>query len=113
MKVCTFRERFCELFDENRLTNVDLAKDLHVSNQTISAWRIGTRSPKEPMVIAIASRFNVSVEWLMGFDVPRTRLTCADADMQRIRIALNKMNKDQLMQAANVLKAVFPDLFED
>lgn len=42
-----------------------------MSNQTLSAWRNGTRSPKAPTVIAIAEYFNVDVRWLMGFDVER------------------------------------------
>ena len=70
-KVATFKDRFAELFAESEKTIVDLAKDLHVSYQTISAWKTGFRSPKEPTVIAIADHFNVSVEWLMGFDVPK------------------------------------------
>ena len=70
-RVSDFRQRFNDLFDESKKTNTDLGKDLHVSNQTISAWRLGTRSPKAPTVIAIASFFNVSPEWLMGFDVQK------------------------------------------
>lgn len=70
-KVATFRERLSELFEESEKTNKDLSKELHVSNQTISAWKTGTRSPKEPTIIAIANHFGVSVKWLMGFDVDR------------------------------------------
>ena len=68
LKISTFRERFTELFEESEKSITSLAKDLHVSNQTISAWKTGARSPKEPTVIAIADHFGVTVEWLMGFD---------------------------------------------
>ena len=71
LKVSTFRERFSELFDESGKTVVELAKELHVSYQAISAWKTGTRSPKEPTVIAIAKYFKVRVEWHMGFDVEK------------------------------------------
>ena len=71
LKVTTFRDRFSTLVDESEKTTIDLAKELHVSNQTISAWKIGTRSPKEPTIIAIANHFGVTVEWLMGFDVEK------------------------------------------
>lgn len=70
-RISDFRTRFNELFNESGKTNTDLGKDLHVSNQTVSAWRLGTRSPKEPTIIAIASFFKVSVQWLMGFDVQK------------------------------------------
>ncbi|MGN0776043.1 MAG: S24 family peptidase [Candidatus Ventricola sp.] len=49
----------------------DKAKLLGVSRQTISAWRTGVRSPRQPMIEHIASVFNVSIQWLMGFDVPQ------------------------------------------
>lgn len=70
-RVSSFKERFNELFEESEKTNVSLGNDLHVSNQTISAWRLGVRSPKEPTIIAIAAYFHVSVQWLMGFDVQK------------------------------------------
>lgn len=72
-KISTFRDRFCELTNESGKTTVEVAKDLHVSNQTVSAWRIGVRSPKEPTIIAIANHFNVDVAWLMGFDVQKEK----------------------------------------
>lgn len=70
-KVATFRERFSDLFEESELSITKLAKELHVSNQTISAWKTGVRSPKEPTIIVIADYFGVSVSWLMGFDVEK------------------------------------------
>ena len=84
-KVSTFRDRFCELANATGKTTVEVAKDLHVSNQTVSAWRIGVRSPKEPTIIAIADHFNVNVPWLMGFDVEKEKenrsVIIADSDL--------------------------------
>lgn len=70
-KVTTFKERFSELFDESEQTTAELAARLHVSKQTLSAWRLGVRSPKEPTIIAIARYFNVDEMWLMGFNVEK------------------------------------------
>ena len=70
-KVSTFSERFSELCEGNSFTDVELSRALKVSKQTISAWKNGTRSPKEPTIITIAQHFHVTVEWLMGFDVSR------------------------------------------
>jgi transcriptional regulator with XRE-family HTH domain len=70
-KVSTFRERFRTLCSENPSSDSRLAEQLHVSKQTISAWKSGARSPKDPTISAIAQFFNVNVKWLMGFDVPR------------------------------------------
>lgn len=70
-KVSTFKERFAQLCSENPSSDSRLADSLHVSKQTISAWKSGLRSPKDLTVIMIASFFNVNAQWLMGFDVPR------------------------------------------
>ena len=70
-KVATFQERFAELFDESNKTTQELADKLHVSKQTVSAWKIGTRHPKEPTIIAIAQFFGVSEIWLMGYDAKK------------------------------------------
>lgn len=75
LKVSTFKDRFTSLFEESDKTITELSKDLHVSNQTISAWKTGTRSPKEPTIIAIADHFHVNVQWLMGFDVDKEQST--------------------------------------
>ena len=70
-KIKSFRERFVELCESDPRTDTAIADALNVSRQTISSWKSGARSPKKPMVITIASEFNVDVGWLFGFDVPR------------------------------------------
>jgi transcriptional regulator with XRE-family HTH domain len=71
LKVATFKERFNELCENNPRNASRIADNLHVSRQTVSAWRSGYRSPKEPRIIAIANHFRVTVPWLMGFDVDK------------------------------------------
>lgn len=77
-KVSTFRERFSQLVEESGKTTVEIAKHLKVSNQTVSAWRTGSRSPKDLTVYAIAEYFNVRLSWLMGYDDPKKRPTLDD-----------------------------------
>lgn len=71
IKVATFQQRFAVLFEESEKTITELSKELHISNQTVSAWKTGARSPKEPTIIAIAKHFKVNVAWLMGYDVDK------------------------------------------
>ena len=96
-KVSTFRERFCEITDESGKTTVEIAKELQVANQTVSAWRTGVRSPKSPTVIAIAKHFNVDVAWLMGFDVRKEAdepsIVIPDTDLFR-KIIVNMDQQD-------------------
>lgn len=70
-KISTFRERLTNLCVESPYSDTELAAKLKVSKQTLSAWKTGTRSPKENTIIAIAQYFGVTVQWLMGFDVPK------------------------------------------
>lgn len=71
MKICTNQERLNELFDSDPRSLTDIAKALGVSKQAVSMWKSGERSPKKSMLIKISQMFNVSIEWLMGFDVER------------------------------------------
>lgn len=71
MKTSTFLERFTTLLDESLLTDTEIAKGLNVSKQTVSSWKSGRRSPKQPTIIIIAQYFHVSIEWLMGYDVDK------------------------------------------
>lgn len=68
-RVSTFQERFSQLVDESGKSLVQLSKEIHMSNQALSTWRTGQRTPKEPTIIALANFFGVNVAWLMGFDV--------------------------------------------
>lgn len=69
--VSNFKDRLAILCIEKRLPDSDIAKDLGISKQTLSAWKCGTRSPKGPTIETVARYFGVSIEWLMGFDVAR------------------------------------------
>lgn len=124
-KVATFQKRFSDLIESSDKTITAIAKDLHVSNQTISAWKIGTRSPKAPTVIVIANYFGVCVEWIMGFDVDKKKGIHNDTEppeepqTDEVRLLIrgfNKLPKEQQEQALNVFRAMFiqtyPDLFD-
>ena len=71
MKVCSYQDRLNELFDSDSRSLTAIANELGVSKQAVSMWRNGTRSPKKPVLVKIAKMYNVSIEWLMGFDVPK------------------------------------------
>ena len=64
--MASFSDRFSQLVLESEKSITDIAKDLNVSKQTISAWCTGARSPRQPMVIYIARHFHVNIPWLVG-----------------------------------------------
>ena len=70
--VTVFRERFTDLCNESPMNDTEIAKKIGVSKQTVSAWKIGDRSPKQPTIETIANVFQVNIDWLLGFDVPKS-----------------------------------------
>ena len=71
LKVATFRERITELVESSGKSQSDIAADLGISKQTLSAWITGQNSPRIPTVTALATYFGVTVPWLNGFDVAK------------------------------------------
>ena len=71
MKVCSNQDRLNELFDSDSRSLTSIAAELGVSKQAVSMWKSGARSPKKSVLVKIAKMYNVSIEWLMGFDVPK------------------------------------------
>lgn len=69
-KIKTNQERLNELFDMDPRTDSGIADALGVSKQTISAWRNGTRSPKQSVITMIAKQYGTTEAWLMGWDLP-------------------------------------------
>lgn len=54
------------LMNEAGITNVDLGKELDISDETIRSWRKGTKIPTVDKLMRLADYFNVSLDALMG-----------------------------------------------
>ena len=63
-----FCERLKELRIEKGVGQVELAKELHVSKGIISLWENGLREPKLSNLIALATFFGVSIDYLVGLE---------------------------------------------
>lgn len=61
-----FAQRLRELRRENRLTQIQLAQKLHVSNGTVGMWETGKREPDFDTVTSLANLFHVSTDYLLG-----------------------------------------------
>lgn len=64
--------RIKELRVAHGLSQVDLAKKLSVSKQTVSNWENNNIQPSVDMLIKIADCFGVSTDYLIGRDDRRT-----------------------------------------
>jgi len=62
----TFEEKLKNLREDSGLTQAELADELGVTEQTISAYERGHRLPKKQTLREIADLFGVSEEYLMN-----------------------------------------------
>lgn len=110
MKIATNQERLIELFNSDPRNDTSIATELNVSKQALSAWRKGTRSPKKSVLIEIAKMYNVSLEWLMGFDVPKISPAAVDAvpesdpEISIVSGMMESMSKEQKQQVIDLIK---------
>ena len=104
-KIATNQERLNELFNADPRSDSAIADNHGVSKQTISAWRNGSRSPKKTMVKVIAEKYNVSEEWLYGWDLPAPDFlskenkpvpTTKNGQVQEIMSLLNQLSPKTL-----------------
>ena len=61
-----FGEMLCELREEKRLNQGQLADILHVSTSTISAYETGKALPTMERAIQLAEYFGVTIDFLFG-----------------------------------------------
>ena len=61
-----FAERLKDLRKEKTLSQADLAKELGVSQRSISSWETGFRQPDFETLEILAKYFGVSTDYLLG-----------------------------------------------
>lgn len=60
-----------ELRRNKNLNQVELAKKLNVSQQTVGAWETGRSIPGSDTLDVLADFFNVSTDYLLGRNTPK------------------------------------------
>jgi transcriptional regulator with XRE-family HTH domain len=61
-----FKDRLRNLRQDNDITQLDLAKRLHVTRQTLSNWETQKSEPNNEFLIRLADYFEVSTDYLLG-----------------------------------------------
>ena len=79
-------ERLRELREEKHLNQQKLAMELNITQAAISKYEIGTSEPDINMLKNIASFFNVSVDYLIGFS--ESRISCNKSDLSQDELTL-------------------------
>lgn len=87
-----FAERLKTLRKSKGLTQLELAKILGVSTSTIGMYEQGRREPELNFVMKIASYFQVSSDFILGFDQDK------DEEEKTIEHVLNEIKELLLSQ---------------
>ncbi|EAF1191436.1 XRE family transcriptional regulator [Listeria monocytogenes] len=59
-------KRISELRNKKGISQLQLAKDLNVSRNTVSVWETNKRAIKNERIIQLADYFNVTTDYLLG-----------------------------------------------
>ncbi|MCN75782.1 XRE family transcriptional regulator [Listeria monocytogenes] len=59
-------KRISELRNKKGISQLQLAKDLNVSRNTVSMWETNKRAIKNERIIQLADYFNVTTDYLLG-----------------------------------------------
>lgn len=59
---------------QHHLSQTELAKAVHVSQATVTAWETGKAEPSSSALNTLASYFNVSADYLLGRKSPADRV---------------------------------------
>lgn len=61
-----FSTRIKELRTSKKLTQKELAETLNISTVSVSSYETGVKTPSLDMMLNIAQKYNVSIDWLCG-----------------------------------------------
>ena len=78
-----FVSRLQELIAESGKMQKEICKDLGVTKQKLSKWKLGYYEPSIDEIILIANYFNVTTDFLLGLE---------DETGTKVKIDINKLN---------------------
>ncbi|MFW6030614.1 MAG: helix-turn-helix domain-containing protein [Halanaerobiales bacterium] len=62
----SFGKRLRQLREENKISQIELAKKMSITSQALSQYELNKRMPDTEMVRKLAKHFKVSVDYLLG-----------------------------------------------
>ena len=76
----TFAQRIAAIRKENKWTQEKLGELVNMTQRSVAAWEAGTRQPSYPVLIELAEKLDVSVDYLLGRTDERTKKEPAISD---------------------------------
>lgn len=71
--MASFAERLQQALQIKGMSAAQLSRKLNIDEGTISNYKKGKYEPKQRRTQAIANALNISIDWLMGADVPMSQ----------------------------------------
>lgn len=106
--ISTFPERLRAILDETGIRQTDLCDKAGIGKSAMSQYLHGAFIPKQAKLSAIAEALDVSEGWLMGYDVPRHRITMSSSSIgdgtEMVHESLVITASDNSMQSAYIPK---------
>ena len=65
-------DRIRELRIKNGLTQLQLAKMLHITRSSVNAWEMGISVPSTALIIELAKNLKTNTDYLLGVDLDPT-----------------------------------------
>lgn len=115
-----FDERLKKLREERGLTQKQVAEVLEMNPRTYSSYENNEREPNSEMLLMIADLFDVSIDYLVGYDerriikkeIGRTKdMSLNKAEMELIQNyrKLSYQGKEHLKTTMEMYKSYFPN----
>lgn len=74
-------EIYCQLRDAKGCKDAEVSRCTGVAKSTLSDWKAGKSNPKQDKLASLAKYFEVSVEYLMTGEEPKTGFTSQSAHL--------------------------------
>lgn len=97
----TFANRLKMALDMNNMKPIDLARKTKINKSLISSYMSGVCKAKQDKLDLMATVLDVNEAWLMGYDVPSTRIVTEKNKSEILREKIESLNdyqKDAIIQ---------------
>jgi transcriptional regulator with XRE-family HTH domain len=103
-----FIERLKQLREAKNLTQLRLAMELNVSQETISGYEIGKAVPPAEMLIKLADTLDTSVDYILGRTDIKSTLRASELSEQEAEILtiLRKQPEDKRVFVFDLIKGL-------
>lgn len=112
MKEVVFSKRIKALREDNNLSMAQFAEEMGVTKSRVNMWENGNAIPKSDVLKKLANYFHVSIDYLLGNDIT-DNIRPENKELELLQRGLEKLDRNEMEKAKNMLKAVFSDIFED